>query len=107
MDYRTTVAQKFRTKLEFKQYNVILTKNQSVLTKIQSSFERKNMQTQYNSLWYRTDLYFQDYKLATEIYENGYSDRNIDFETKRQKAIKKNLVVSLLDLILKKRHWYF
>ena len=34
MDCRTTSAHKFRTTLGFKQYNVILTKGQSVLTKI-------------------------------------------------------------------------
>ena len=36
------------------------------------------MQTQCNILSYRIDLYFRDYKLAIEIDENGYSDRNID-----------------------------
>ena len=37
MNCRTTSANKFTTKLEFK--HVILTKEQSVLTKIMSSFE--------------------------------------------------------------------
>ena len=50
MDCRTTSAQKFRTKLRFKQYDVILTKEQSVLTKIMSSFEGENIKTQYNIL---------------------------------------------------------
>ena len=36
MDCRTTSAHKFRTRLGFKQYDVILTKEQSVLTKIMS-----------------------------------------------------------------------
>ena len=67
MDCRTKFAHKFRTRLGFKQYGVILTKEQSVLTKIMSSFEGENMQTQYNVLSYRTDLYFHDYKLAIEI----------------------------------------
>ena len=47
MDCRTTSAHKFRTRLGFKQYDVILTKEQSVLTKVMSSFEVENMQTQY------------------------------------------------------------
>ena len=42
MDCRTTSAHKFRTRLGFKQYDVILTKEQSVLTRIMSSFEGKN-----------------------------------------------------------------
>ena len=45
MNCRTTSADKCRTRLGFKQYDVILTKEQSVLTKIMSSFERENMQT--------------------------------------------------------------
>ena len=49
-----------------------------MLTKIISSFEGKNMQTQHNVLGYRIDLNFHDYKVATEIDKNGNSDRNID-----------------------------
>ena len=32
-----------------------------------SSFEGKNVQTQYNFLGYRIDLYFHDYKVEIEI----------------------------------------
>ena len=81
MDCKTTAAQKSRTRLGFKQYDVILTKKKSVLPKIKSSFEGKNMETQYSG--YRIDLCFHDHKLATEIDENGHSDRNIDFEIKK------------------------
>ena len=83
MDFRTTSAHKCITRLEFKQYDVILTREQSLLTKIMSSFEGENMQTQYKVLSYRMDLYFYVYKLATEIDENGHSDRNIDYKIKR------------------------
>ena len=37
------------------------------------------------------DLYFHDYKLAIEINENGHSERNIDYEIKRQKLIEQEL----------------
>ena len=37
------------------------------------------------------DLYFHDYKLAIEINENGHSERNIDYEIKRQKPIEQEL----------------
>ena len=57
MDFRATSARKFRIKLGIKQFDVFLTKNQSVLTKIMSSFEAENMQTQYNVLGYSIDLY--------------------------------------------------
>ena len=36
-------------------------------------------------------MYFHDYKLAIEIDENGHSNRNIDYQIKRQKAIEKEL----------------
>ena len=91
MNCRTTSAHKFRTKLGFKQYNVILTKEQSVLTKIMSSFQGEKMQTQYNVLGCRIDLYFHDYKLAIEIDENDQSDRYFDYEIKKQKAIEQKL----------------
>ena len=92
MSCRTTSAHKSRTRLGFKQNDVIFAKEQSVLTKMMNSFEGENMQTQYNVLGYRIDLYFHDSKLAIEIDKNGHSDRNIDY-SRRQK--KKNLVVSL------------
>ena len=43
MDCRTTLAHQFRTRLGFKQYDVILTKEQSELTKLMSSFEGEKM----------------------------------------------------------------
>ena len=79
MDCRTTSAHKFR-KNQDSNNDVILTKQQSVLTEIVSSSEGKNMQTQFNVLGYRIDLYFHDYKLSIEIDEDGHSDRNIDYE---------------------------
>ena len=91
MDCRTTSAHKFRTRLGFKQYDVIFTKEQSVLTKIMSSFEWENMQRQCNALGYRIDLYFHRYKLAIETNENGHSDRNINNKVKRQKVIEQEL----------------
>ena len=75
MDCKTTSAHKFRTRLGFKQYDVILTKEQLVLTKIMSSFEGENIQTQYNALSYRIYLCFHGYMLAIEIIEDGHSDR--------------------------------
>ena len=56
-----------------------------------SSFEVEKIQTQYNALGYRIDLYFHDYKLAIEINENRHSDRSTDYEIKRQKAMEQEL----------------
>ena len=49
------------------------------------SFELENMQTQYNVLGYRIDLYFHDCKLSVENDENGHSGRNIDQKINKQK----------------------
>ena len=61
-----------------------------------SSFERENIQTQDNVLGYRVGLYFHDYKPPIEIDENRHSDRNIDYEIKRQKPIKQELGCKLI-----------
>ena len=95
LNFRATSPHKFRTTLGFKQYDVILTKEQSVLSKIMSSFKGENMLTQY-VLGYRIDLYFHDYKLAVEIDENGHSDRNIDYKIKRKKIIEQELNCKLI-----------
>ena len=54
----------------------------------------------HSLLSYKIDLYFSKHRLTIEIDEKGHNDRNIDYETKRQKAIEKNLIVNLLELIL-------
>ena len=57
MGCKMTAAHKFRPRLGFEQFDFILTKEQSGLTKIKSSFEGESMQNQYTMLGYRTDLY--------------------------------------------------
>ena len=63
MDCETTTAHKLRTRLGLKQYDVILTKEQSVLAKIESFFKGKNKKTQY-----RADLYHHGYKFENEYF---------------------------------------
>ena len=55
-------------------------------------------------LGYRIDLYFYDYKLTIDINGNGNgcSDRNIDFEIKRQKAIEQELGFEFIRIDLDK-----
>ena len=70
---------------------MINTKEKTIINSIKDTFEGKNMQTQYSVLGYRTDLYFHDYKLAIEVDELGHTNRNIDNEIERQKALEKEL----------------
>ena len=67
MDCITSSAHKFRTRLGFKQYNVILTKEQ--LASANKNNKSENIQTQYNVLSYWIEFYFHDYKLAIEVDE--------------------------------------
>ena len=77
---KVTAAHKKRTRLGFKQCDVILTKEQSVLTIIKSSFEGGNIQTQQSVFGYRIDLPFHDYKLAIKIYVNGRNGKIVEQE---------------------------
>ena len=106
MDCRKTAAHKFRTRLRLKKYDIILTKEQPMLTKIRSSFERENMQIQYSVLGYRVDLYFDDYKLAAETDEDGHSDRNICYEIKRKKAIEQEAGCEFIKMYPGKEYFY-
>ena len=92
----TSKTIEFKSKLGFNQYDITLTKEQSVLRSIMDAFEGENMQTQYSVLGYKIDLYFHAYKLAVETHEKGHKDRNIDYEIKRQKALEKELVCDFI-----------
>ena len=70
---------------------MIITKKQTIINSIKDAFEGENIQTQYSVLGYRIDLYFHEYKLAIEIDELKHNKRNINNETKRQKALEKEL----------------
>ena len=57
------------------------------MNSIKDMFEGENIQTQYSVLGYRIDLYFHEYKLAIEVDELGHTNRNINDEIERQKAL--------------------
>ena len=68
------------------------------------SYEHYEKQIQVDNngrkyILFRIDIYFSEYSLAVEIDEKGHTDRDFIFEEKRQKALEKNLVVNLLELI--------
>ena len=46
---------------------------------------------QHNVLGYRFDVYFPKHNLAIKVDEQGYNERDIDYEIERQKAIEKEL----------------
>ena len=81
----------FKRNLGFKLYDVISTKEQTVINSMKDAFEGEDMQTQYSVLSYRIDPYFHKYKLAVEVDELGHAGRNINNETERQKALERHL----------------
>ena len=102
LDCRIFESGAFKEKLGFTLHDVINTKEQSVIKSIKDAFEGEDMQTQYNVLSYKIYLYFHKYKLAIEADELGNAGRNINSEIGRQRALKENLIVYLLELILMK-----
>ena len=70
---------------------MINTKEQTIINSIKDTFEGENLQTQHSVLGYRIDLYFHKYKLAIEVDELVDTDKNINNEIERQKALEKEL----------------
>ena len=91
MDSRTDKSCSLKKNLGFKLYDVINTKEQTIINSIKDTFEGENIQIQYSVLGYRIDLYFDKYKLAIEVDELGHAGRNINNEIERQKALEKQL----------------
>ena len=89
MNSRIDESCKFKKTLGFAVYDVINTKEQTVICAIKDAFEGENMQSQYSVLSYRIDLYFHKYKLAIEVDELGHVDRNINDEIKRQRGLER------------------
>ena len=87
----TPKAIEFRSKLGFKQHDIVLSKKQSVIPKKMKTFLNEETLPQHSVLSYQIDLYFPEHKLAIEVDEKGHEDRNIDYEIKRQKAVERKL----------------
>ena len=80
MNYRTNESCKFKRKLEFRLFDAINTKQQTIIGSIKHAFEGENMQSEHYVSGYRIDLYFHDYRYAIEIDEFGQCDRNSGYE---------------------------
>ena len=61
MDCRTPTAIEFRTKLGFNQNDIIMTKQQSVLTRIMKIFASKKILLKHFILGYKIDSYFPEH----------------------------------------------
>ena len=66
-----------------------MTQEQSILTKIKEAFSTEEISFQHLVLGYRIDVYFLKHKLAIEVDQRGYNDRDLESERERQKALEK------------------
>ena len=89
MDCRIVEACNFKRRLEFKLLDVINTKQQTISKSTKDTFEGENMKTGYYQSGHRTDLYFHDYRLAIEVDEFGYCNRDIEYEKERERDTKR------------------
>ena len=91
----------FISKLGFKQHDITMSKEQSVTTKTIKLFPNEKILLQHSVLRYKIDFHFSKHKLAIEVDEK--KEMKIEILTMRykyKKQQKKNLIVSLLELIL-------
>ena len=93
MCYRvsTPEAIEFRFKLGFRQHDIILSKEQSMISKVTKLFLNQKILLQHSVLDYKIDLYFPEHKLGIELVEKGHTDRDKRKEIERQEAIEKTL----------------
>ena len=100
MDCRTSTPIEFRTKLGFNQHDLIMTKEQSVLTKIIKVLEREKILLQHTVLSYKIDLYFVEHKLAIEVDEKGHRDGDRYEDIEREKTTEKDVGCKLIGINL-------
>ena len=85
----------FRSKSGFNQMNIVLKKEQQVLTLLLTIFSTEKVVLQHKALINRrvkTDMYFSELRLVIEFDENGHTIRNVDEENERQTKIETELI---------------
>ena len=88
IDCKTPAAIEFRTKLGFNQHDLIMAKEQSVLTKVMKLSASGEIMLQHSVLSCRIDLHFLKNRLSIKVDEKWHKDRNEHTELERQNAIK-------------------
>ena len=84
IDTRTTAVVEPKANFGVNQHHPILTKEQSIGSKILKVFTDKEIIEQYFILNERIDFYLPMHKLAIEVDELGHLDRDEEDEIKRQ-----------------------
>ena len=84
-------AIEFRSKLGCHQHDIVLSKEESVVSKITKLFSKEKILLQHSVLDYKIDLHFPKHKLAIEVDEKRQTDRDEKKEKEREKKIKEKL----------------
>ena len=98
MNCRVPTADKFRTKLGFNQYDIMIKTEPSILIKIMTLFSKEEILLQHYVLSYKIDIYFPKCKLAIEVDEKGHKDKKKCDENERERAIRKHLDCKLIKI---------
>ena len=72
-----------KTRLGFTKHDLIMRKEQSIITKIIKVFASEEILLQHFVLNYKIDSCFSKHRLAIEIDEKVHNDRNMDYKTER------------------------
>ena len=74
-----------------------------ILVSIIKKIQVDNNGQQY--ILFRIDIYFTKYCLAIEIDEKGHTDRDLEFEKKRQEALEKKLNCTFIRINISKENF--
>ena len=91
MDCRTDESWSLKRNLGFNLHDVINTKEQTILRSIKNVIEGQDNANSIHCYRLQDWSYFHKYKLAIEVDELGYADRNVNNEIERQKALEREL----------------
>ena len=89
MTAKKTQAAIFKAKFGVNQHDILLCRQQSLGLRLQKLFPNKDIKEQYFSLHYKTEFTIEENKLFLETGEKDHDDRGLDYETRRQKELKK------------------
>ena len=79
----------FREKFGVNQHDKVLRKQKSLCLRLKKLLPNEEIIEEYFELHYKTDFTFKKHMLIVEIDEKGHVDRDLDYETKRQKELEK------------------
>ena len=96
MNFRVSKATEFRSDLGFKQHDIVLSKKQSLISKITKLFSNQNILLQHSVLGYRIGLHFPRHKLAIEVDDKGHTDRDKRKENEREGKTKEKFVCKFI-----------